>query len=382
MSDISNLLQDIYDILKSWFTSFGAFVVDLMTKLNLIETETANLPAIKANTDNIKDNTGAVVTPIQSIKSNSDSIKNDTTDIKNNVSAMTNQLTTISTNVGTASAFAEDVANNTLDCSNRLVTIGSDTTQIRTNSNTITSDIADIKQALGYYIANTPVTEDSEGVICNFDTDLEDYLQKAVVTIPADVGGISSIDINKFGKNLCITQNILQIGYQFYIANNSYSLYFKPGTYTIKNSGVSVNTYLRKNTDGSNTLIHGTGTNVSTFIIPTEGYYNIWFFSSDIVSSDIGNIEIEFGNTVSDISYEEYKIITDTVSLGSTITDGGELDLLSGLLKINTTPATYAQLTPIAIRTYKGVNNIYSDIGSMNVIYRETLKHYLDKNNQ
>ena len=64
------------------------------------------------------------------------------------------------------------------------------------------------------------------------------------------------------------------------------------------------------------------------------------------------------------------------------ITDGAEADLLNGLVKINTTPESYISITPLIVRTYKGVNNILSDVGSSALTYRETLKKYLEKHNQ
>ena len=81
-------------------------------------------------------------------------------------------------------------------------------------------------------------------------------------------------------------------------------------------------------------------------------------------------------------TYEDYKGYTNAIAFTNPITDGAEVDLLSGIVKINTSPITYDSITPIAIRTFKGVNNVYSDIGDMSVTYRETLKHYLDKQNQ
>ena len=86
---------------------------------------------------------------------------------------------------------------------------------------------------------------------------------------------------------------------------------------------------------------------------------------------------LEVSNTGT--SYEPYKVMTYPITFGSTITDGAEIDLLSGVVKINSSPVTYTSITPIAIRTYKGINNIYSDIGNTSLTYRETLKHYLEK---
>lgn len=404
---VTILLEKILSLLTGWSGSFSQFVIDLMTKLNLIETETANLPDIKSNTDDIKNNTGAVVTPISNINDNVSSIKTNSDTIKNTVGTMSNQLSTISTNVGTASAYAEDCANNTLDCANRLVTIGSDTTQIRTNSNNITSDVADIKQALGYYIANTPVTEDVEGSICNFDTDLTDYLQKAVCTIPADGSGFSSIDVVKSGKNILMLNSSNEVSSNnvttTYTANGMsivstgtysrimYKIKVKPNvSYTLSFNGVSTGNYSRclltnsiswSNPDYGYISISSTSTDFVKTIIPTVDTIYIGFYVTSTVSGgteDISYIQFEEGE--SKTVFETFKATINTVSFGSTITDGAEVDLLSGIVKINTSPVTYSSITPIAIRTYKGVNNIYADVGDMSVTYRETLKHYLDKN--
>lgn len=358
---ITNLLEKILSLLTGWSGAFTAFVIDLMSKLNLIETETAYLPDIKSNTDDIKSNTGAVVTPVSNINDNVSTIKSDTTSIKNTVNSMSNQMGTISTNVGTASAFAEDCANNTLNCANRLVTMSSDTTQIRTNSNTVVNDLSDIKQALGYYIANTPVTEDSEGAICNFDTDLTDYLQKAILTIPSDGTGFSSVDVNKVGKNLLNTTltytqsaNTVTLGQN--VSYNYPQFMLRAGTYSIRvNSNVTASVRYRL-PDNSNVLIGNTSTDLHFTVLADTMCAFYVYTGNGITVSDITSFQLEIGD--SNTSYEPYKIMTDTVSLGSTITDGAEIDLLTGLMKVNTTPATYTQLTPIAIRTYKGVNNI------------------------
>ena len=422
MNDLGNLLQMIYDLLSGWFTSFTSHATAVMEKLNLIETDTASIKNsasdIKDNTDDIKDNTGAIVTPVQSIKTNTDSIKNDTTTIKNNVSTMTNQLGTISTNVGTASAFTEDVANNTLDIKDRIVTIGSDTTQLRSNSNTITSDVSDIKTALNYYLANTPVTEDVEGSICNCDTDLTDYLQACNVTIPADQTGFSGITLTKTGKNLTPYNEYNSLipaplwGTNFTSFQNFLNT-LPSGTYTLRNK------YKVVTLPGNNTvqyvapyvraLINGSYVPLNTYSVLTDNnpaidkvydrttvititpeavgkISNIYLYCDSSVhsGSDRGtyiayDFELELGDTTSTIAYEPYKSMTYTITFGTTITDGAEINLLDGIIKVNSTPVSYLSISPIVVRTYKGINNIYSDIGTTALTYRETLKHYIDK---
>lgn len=411
---VTILLQQILDLLKGWVSSFTQFATDVMTKLNLIEEDTDNLSDIKSNTDDIKDNTGAVVTPIQSIQSTNATIASDTTAIKNTVSGMSNQLTTISTNVGTASAFAEDCANNTLDIKDRVVTIGSDTTQLRSNSNTITADVSDIKTALNYYIANTPVTEDVEGSICNFDTDLADYLQACNVTIPADLTGFTGITITKCGKNLSST-NILPSGIYWGSNNTTFVNLLNTlpiGKYTItvkyKIDTLPGNNKVQYSRPVIRALINGNVVNLSSYASIVDNNPSVdkiydTFCTIDITSEAVGNItnfyfycdqadthsgsdrgtytpcniQIEVGETQT--VFEAYKATTYPVSFGTTITDGAEINLLDGIIKVNSTPVSYLSISPVAIRTYKGVNNIYSDIGTTALTYRETLKHYLDK---
>ena len=379
---ITVLLKQIIQLLKGWIESFNNHaeaVEESLTDLNNTASD------IETNTDpipEIRDNTGAIITPITQIKTNTDSIKTDVTQIKTDTTIIKNNANSISTSAGAAAAFAEDCATNTLDIKDKITTIASDTTQLRADSANIAADVSSINQALGYYIANTPVTEDVEGHICNFDTDMEDYLQKAICTIPADGSGFSSIDINKVGKNLLDTSktyiqssNTIVLGQN--VSYNNPQFLLLPGNYSIRvNTGIPTTIRYRDsngvstNIGSGNTDIHFT---TSAVTLCAFNAYN----GNGLSLSDILSFQLEVGDECT--TYESYKSMTNTVSLGSTITDGAEVDLLSGIVKINTSPVTYSSITPIAIRTYKGVNNIYSDIGSMSLTYRETLKHYLDK---
>ena len=382
---ITILLEQIIQLLTGWIESFNNHAEAVENSLDDLNATAAD---IETNTDpipEIRDNTGAVITPINNIKTNTDTIATNTTTTASNTTVIKNNINTIATNTGSASAFAEDCANNTLDIKDKVTTIASDTTQIRATDTNIYGAVNDIKDLMQYYFLTNIVTEEVEGSLCNFDTDLEDYLQKAVVTIPADAGGYSSIDVNKVGKNLLdntkyyeASANIVVIGQT--VAYTSTLFYLRAGNYSIRVNSSKTATVRYRLPDSTNVLIGNTSTDLH-FTVNTPTMCAFYLYSANGISmSDVESFQLEIGNDCT--QYEPYKIMTDTVSLGSTVTDGAELDLLSGLLKINTTPATYSQLTPIAIRTYKGVNNIYSDIGSMDVIYRETLKHYLDKNNQ
>lgn len=419
---VTILLQKIIALLTGWLNAFTEHATNVLSKLNLIEEDTSNLPDIKTNTDSIVSNTASVITPINNIKSNTDSIKTNTDSIKNDTAVIKNNINTISTNTGTASAFCEDTANNTLEIVDKITTIASDTTQLRTNSNSISSDVSEIKNTLGLYLYNTIVTEDSEGAIANFDTDLKDYLQEAKVVIPADVGGISGINLSHYGKNILnlsrtniitsattsattprpFTENDIWVGItRTNVFHNDYILSYSVGsnyvTVNNNNSGYGIGFPIKCKpstnyvSSSNSTYNLGKGfydvdgnylsnTENATFTTPSNCYWILIVFpTSANTERTYTNPQLEVGAVASD--YERYNGETNTVTFTTPITDGAEVDLLSGIIKINTNPVTYDSITPIAIRTFKGVNNIYSDIGDMSVTYRETLKHYLEKQN-
>ena len=401
------ILQYILDLLTSWSNSFNTWANEIGDKIASIKTNTDNLPGIKADTADIKDNTAAVISPINAINSNVASVASDVGNIEVDTIVIKNNASSIATSSGATAAYAEDIANNTLDCKNRLVTIGSDTTQIRADSDSIAADVTEIKNTLGLYLYNTIVTEDAEGSIADFDTDLKDYLQNAVVTIPADAGGISELLIvNQLTeqKKAEMFRGLLLGTYDFYQITGSetfsvtgsgqhvisglspiYSNLKKPATNLILGNIISsfcdTKTYQDLNVSGTT---DGIGVGVSFIIIGSEQYDNwaslvgeyIIYECITPVTPTITKAQFETLCSAFGIDLNDY-----TVTFNSSITDGAEVDLLSGIVKINTSPVTYDSITPLAIRTFKGVNNIYSDIGDIDVTYRETLKHYLEKQN-
>ena len=384
------LLEEIIAILKGWISDFTTYAAGVLDKLGVIKTNTNMLPDIKDNTDDIKSNTAAIITPITTIEGNVTTIKNNTDSIKIDTIIIKNNAHSIATSAGSAAAFAEDIANNTLDIDNRVVTIGSDTTQLRTNSNAMASDLHDIKQSLQYYFLTNIVTEDSEGSIANFDTDLQDYLQKAVVTIPSDANGISGFDIIKCGVNLFNQE--MELGGIYSATGLPYASTnrIRSKNYIKVNGGSSIFFYLGLNTarldvlccyDENLTFISDIGYNKQNSVItlPNNACYIRFQLAQNYGTTYLNDISINSDS--SDHNFNQYNYVYNSISFTSPITDGAEVDLLSGIVKINTSPVTYDSITPIAIRTFKGVNNIYSNIGDISVTYRETLKHYLDKQN-
>lgn len=386
---ITILLETIINLLQGWIESFNPHAQHMEDKIDSIDSTASDIKTDADNLPDIKDNTAAVITPIQSIKSNTHSISTSSSTTASNTTAILNNISTLSTNTGRAAAFAEDCANNTLDIKDKVTTIASDTTQLRADSANIAADVSSINHAIGYYVANTLVTEDSEGALCSFDTDLEDYLQKAVVSIPADLTGYTGITLIKNNKNL------YSLGDKTFTLTADYNLPFliPEGNYTF--SGIFNSTDTDRTNcaigfvyedDTTNLKLFSRGVRTFNTFTFTKKVKAIRVYASESYPTSSGDtgtftdMQLEIGNNMT--SYVASQNMTYSVSFGSSITDGAEADLLSGLVKVNTTPESFIQIQPIAVRTYKGVNNILSDVGSTALTYRETLKKYLDKHNQ
>ena len=395
---ITVLLEKIITILEGWIQSFTSHAQHVEDKLDSLDQIASDIETNTEPISDIKDNTGAVITPIQNIKSNTDSIATSSQTSANKTTAILNNVSTLSTNTGRAAAFAEDCADNTLNILDKVTTIASDTTQIRAN----TAAIEDIKDLMQYYFINTIVTEDSEGVIANFDTDLEDYLKALKVTIPADPTGYSGITLSKIGKNiipgltaynsngLTTTVNAdgsihvtgTATGTGGYItASVNFPFILKTGLQITASVSTALNTNLRV-IFNNGTLDISANTKSKTVTLSNNlSSGRLYLFTTANQAYDLTfKFQIEIGTTATTI--EEYKADTYSVSFGSSITDGAEADLLNGLVKVNTTPESFISITPLIVRTYKGVNNIVSNVGSTALTYRETLKKYLEKHNQ
>lgn len=377
---LNQLLETIIQILTSWVSKFDSHAQHVEDKLDSLDQTASDIETNTEPISDIKDNTGAVITPIQNIKANTDSIAASSQTSANNTTAILNNISTLSTNTGRAAAFAEDCANNTLDIKGKVTTIASDTTNIRATDNNIYGAVNDIKDLLQYYFITNIVTEDSDGVIANFDTDLDDYLQSCKVTIPADPAGYTYITLTKTGKNLIDPSNFVSWPTNFIWGYKNTGFLLRAGyTYTFSFNGTNASSLRLVSVDEQTIYAQATTSNpyMVTYTPTADTLIVFRLWGNGLTGTDF---MLEISETVTE--YESYNAMTYYVPFGSTITDGAEADLLSGLVKVNTTPASFIQIQPIAVRTYKGVNNIYSDVGTSALTYRETLKHYLDKNNQ
>lgn len=160
--DETKLLQQIRDYLYQMLGQIDTYLSAMSDDVAAIKTNSDSLPDIEtavesadtkltttnSELDYIKLNTGAIVTPITSIKLNSDSMKADLAAMAADLSVIENYMNTISTNSGTAAAFDEDIATNTLNTYGKVTTIASDTTQMRADMSTIIGILNDIYDKL------------------------------------------------------------------------------------------------------------------------------------------------------------------------------------------------------------------------------------------
>ena len=401
---VTILLEQIISLLKGFFGDFTSWAADVFEKLGFIQEQTENLDDILVDTTNISNNSNSIAASNEYIKSNAIQINNKLTTIQTNSTTIANNSGSIATSAGTAAAFAEDCATNTLNINNRLVTIGSDTTQIRADTTSLAADVAEIKDTLGLYLYNTIVTEDAEGDIASCDTDLKDYLQEAKVTIPADANGITDLFIVNQNCDPYIStcfKGLLEGTFAFVdLGSLTWSRILIPGSdsiygfYSNTMAGVTKQSpklacpifeykgsYSQvKNFDKSIGYVY-----LESIIIRDDDYIDATDFKTAMNGIYmIYELKNAATPTITKAQFESLSAdfnapLTDYEITFTSITDGAEIDLLTGLIKINTSPVTYDSITPIAIRTYKGINNFYSDIGTTSVTYRETLKHYLKK---
>lgn len=89
---------------------------------------------------------------------------------------------------------------------------------------------------------------------------------------------------------------------------------------------------------------------------------NFYNRSGSAITVDIKDVQIELGQTATE--YEDYVGDNYSISLGETLTQGGTLEAVSGLLTRSDT--TIKQLPYTRICTLSGLNNIYADTGNVN----------------
>ena len=377
---ITILLKQIIDLLTGWISSFTQYASDVLEKLGLIEEDTSYLPDIKSDCDDIKDNTAAVITPINNIKSNTDAINTSAATTASNTTAIMNQAVTIGTNSGRAAAFAEDCANNTLDIKDKVVTIASDTTQIRADHVTLQSDLDKIYNAIKWSCLDIETTETESGASpFAFNTDKAAALISLISNIIGSQSGSGTPSpdnekpINWFDEsNITVNGTTITTSFGKYVFEGEVDIV--TGVLTIAKIGY------KYTGDVSESW--------SLYNIQNGFYINTPDLIQSATSSALCNLFAivgsysNFGIRISgDFDRLYFCHITDNIT--------GVTDLASWKTWLSNNNVYFVgtlltplevSLIPETINALIGDNVVSSDTnGNIEVTYKESVKHYLDK---
>jgi len=178
--------------------------------------------------------------------------------------------------------------------------------------------------------------------------------------IDASVSGFTEVKVTRCGKNFWPFGDITA-------SENDIPFSLKAGTYNLSGTrsgtgtpSISIRFYYA---DGTSTVCQLSGTN---------SYSNSVNLTADVVkinkyisADSLVNVQLEAGDEKT--TYEAYKGNSYTIALDETLTQGGSLEVVSGLL--TRTDMTTKQLTGVSIPTISGLNNIYANSGDVEVTY-------------
>ena len=203
-------------------------------------------------------------------------------------------------------------------------------------------------------ITNTPIATFTDGA--------DNVPVKSLkVDIDANLSGVSSVNVYRMGENLfdknasgiiigkylktdgTIGENA-QWGISDYIRVVPNSTCVLSGYNNIYPSNLEICFY-----DDSKNYISGIAQNTFVTSVPN----NVSYIRIDFKLVDIDTIHVYNGTTY-------------PISLGETLTQGGVLDVTTGLL--TRTDTTTSQLTPTQVKTILGNNNIFADSGNVDEI--------------
>lgn len=196
-------------------------------------------------------------------------------------------------------------------------------------------------------------------------------MKSCEISIPIDAQGFSSVKIFTSGKNILDSS----IGTRNYTSPYTFfrfggtsadpvdgSLYLAKGTYTFS---ISTTAYVLRALDKDNQSIEFVNNdNKLTFTLTESQKCMITIAVSGNVQLSDFTYQLELNDQAT--SYEAYKGHTYTISFGETLTQGGILEAVSGLL--TRTDTTTKQLTGVNLPTKTGINNVFADTGNIEQI--------------
>lgn len=377
---ITVLLEKIITILEGWIQSFTSHAQHVEDKLDSLDQTASDIETNTEPISDIADNTGAVVTPIQNIKSNTDSIKQSSQTSANNTTAILNNISTLSTNTGRAAAFAQDCANNTLEIKDKITTIASDTTQLRADTSEL-NDMSDkIYEAIKWSLADKYIDETESGPSpMSFDADIADDLKSLKFGIEAQQAGSGTPSISNVrtisgyselnsvinGNNILISFG--QTVYKGFIDLITGKLIIE---YVLRTFTGSASESWNDYPAGNGFFISGINDHISESY--GSGLCNIL-----PTSNNLSQVGVVYGINSKYIFLMQVKTewSISTVSELRTFLNTNNIQIMYKLAA-----PIEVQLTAQQIAAIKGVNTITSDTnGDIEVTYKESIKHYLDK---
>ena len=369
---ITVLLQKIIDMLTDHFPA----VITLLSKLNLIEEDTeemrGNLDSMKTTLEDVDTQATTAAGKLTTIDTTLTATAGDVASIKNNSDAIKNNIITMSTNVGNVAAYAQNTANNTLDIDQKITSIASDTTDIRTSNDDIYAESSKIYDAVKWLLSDKDIeeTETDENSV-SFDTDYTEDLVKLDVGLTATqsgtgtpapdndrpIIGYSNMTLTVNGQNVSIA-----LGQTVYCGVIDLITGMLKITHTVLSKNISdmnnTEAYPGWRNSGIRAIIGaGIDGNLTTLVNVGQTYSFNTKSTNDIIYL-----------SRSDYNMTQTQWITNYPNL--------TVEMLVPYL----TPIE-VQLTPSQIATIKGLNTISTDTnGEITVTYKESIKHYLDKN--
>lgn len=385
---VTILLQQILDLLKGFFGNFTAWAADVFEKLGLIQEQTENLDDILIDTNNISANSNRIASSNEHIKLNAIQINNKLATIQTNSTTIANNSGSIATSAGTAAAFAEDCATNGLNILDKVTTIASDTTQMRADNAVVKSDLDKIYDAIKWSLINVEISETEEGNSpLIFDTDKADNLLGLTFELKMTETGSGA----KSPSNPYTIKGISTFSYAVNTTAEAVLISLLVGN--------AVYNGVLDPISGSLTVYSGEVANMALLNWQYQSAYSR-FVTTDInsvVKRTVDNNEILSGltcpiyetssaNRTAIASYDDMIGVSSSglLTLRDTSLNGDLTDLanrLSGqkLVYPLAIPAVY-NLTPETFTTLIGLNSISSNgNGKITVAYKESAKHYLDK---
>ena len=374
---ITVLLQ--IDMLTDHFPA----VITLLSKLNLIEEDTeemrGNLDSMKTTLEDVDTQATTAAGKLTTIDTTLTATAGNVASIKNNSDAIKNNIITMSTNVGNVAAYAQDTANNTLDIDQKITSIASDTTDIRTSNDDIYAENSKIYDAVKWLLSDKDMEETETGVnSVSFDTDYTEDLVKLDVGLTATqsgtgtpatdnvrpISGYSNMGLTVNGQNVSIALGQTVYGGVLDVIS---------GKLKITHCGLILNgTESWFNYSQQNGFYVATPDIVSAVVADTisnmfMAVSSYSFYGIRVGSSGDRYYFVQMTNNISGVS---------DIATWKTWLSNNNVQVVSKLV----TPLEVS-LTPEQITTIKGLNTISTDTnGEITVTYKESIKHYLDKN--